>query len=320
MAARIAVVHQSLRNSNRDRRLTALLQVVLTAIVAIDVLHGGQFFITKGSGNMRAATLIQTALSVMAMSFALASAAQATAARTWVSSAGLDGNTSTNCQRTAPCKTFVGAYSVTQAGGEIVALDVAGYGPLTITGPVSIVGLEGGIVTVTTGTVGFTITAGPTDVVVLRNLQISATAGSSNTTGIQVNSGRLVLQNSTLKQLTTALIVTSTHADVVNTDFDGNSLAVQTNGVGGGYNGFVFACPCATLVRINAGNMIDNTTVFNENNPTVVMSQSTATIYIFQSGTEFSANITGYTTMMTITGTGGSNVGPQTYSGTGAPN
>ncbi|HWG88235.1 MAG TPA: hypothetical protein VN679_10675, partial [Candidatus Acidoferrales bacterium] len=54
----------------------------------------------------------------------------AQASRTWVSGVGDDANP---CSRTAPCKTFAGAISKTAAGGEIDALDPAGYGAVTIT-------------------------------------------------------------------------------------------------------------------------------------------------------------------------------------------
>ena len=47
---------------------------------------------------------------------AMTSAAQAQATRTWVSGLGDDANP---CSRTAPCKTFPGAYSRTAVGGEI---------------------------------------------------------------------------------------------------------------------------------------------------------------------------------------------------------
>jgi hypothetical protein len=264
-------------------------------------------------------TLIRMTLSVVAATFALVSVAHASAARTFVSGAGNDANAGTNCGAAAPCRTFAVAYGVTTAGGEIIALDSAGYGSLTITQAINIVGAHPASITVAAGTTGISINAG-SNLVTLRNLQITG-GGAANTTGIALTAGKLAIYNSVLKGLTTGLTVTSSHADVVNSDFDGNATAIQTNGVGAGYNGpYGFSGPAPTLVRINAGNMIGNTTVFNENNPTVVNGQSTATIFIFQSGTQFSANITGYTTMMTITGTGGNVVGPQTYSSTGAPN
>lgn len=66
-----------------------------------------------------------------------ATLAAAQASRTWVSGVGDDANP---CSRTAPCKTFAGAVSKTAAGGEIDALDPAGYGAVTITKAITIDG------------------------------------------------------------------------------------------------------------------------------------------------------------------------------------
>jgi hypothetical protein len=130
-----------------------------------------------------------------------------------------------------------------------------------------------------------------------------------------LNSGQLILQNSVIQFLTTGLNVTSTHADVINTAFIGNSIAIETNGAGVAYNsgiGIYVPGPATTVVRINGSNFVDNTTVFNENNPTATSSNPTATIWEY-TPVPFT---TGYTTLMTITGTGsgGNNPGPQGYS------
>src|SRR5205814_7395447 len=64
----------------------------------------------------------------------------AQATRTWVSGVGDDVNP---CSRTAPCKTFAGAISKTAEGGEIDALDPAGYGTLTVTKSITVDGGTG---------------------------------------------------------------------------------------------------------------------------------------------------------------------------------
>jgi parallel beta helix pectate lyase-like protein len=74
---------------------------------------------------------------VVLFALAFASVAQAQATRTWVSGVGDDVNP---CSRTAPCKTFAGAISKTAVGGEIDALDPAGYGAVTITKSITIDG------------------------------------------------------------------------------------------------------------------------------------------------------------------------------------
>ena len=67
---------------------------------------------------------------IVLVSGCCAAPAFAQATRTWVSGVGDDANP---CSRTAPCKTFAGAISKTAAGGEIDALDPAGFGAVTIT-------------------------------------------------------------------------------------------------------------------------------------------------------------------------------------------
>src|SRR5689334_19343151 len=100
------------------------------------------------------------------------------ASRTWVSGVGDDANP---CSRTAPCKTFAGAISKTAAGGEIDALDPAGYGAVTITKAITIDGGGGQVASVlVAGTNGIVVQAGASDVVILRNLRINGISGSGN--------------------------------------------------------------------------------------------------------------------------------------------
>lgn len=77
-------------------------------------------------------------LAVLAMALMFAVSAQAGATRTFVSTTGIDSNTSSNCGPTTPCRTFAAALSVTNAGGEVVVLTSGGYGPATISQPVVI--------------------------------------------------------------------------------------------------------------------------------------------------------------------------------------
>src|SRR5947209_19570252 len=74
----------------------------------------------------------------------MTSAAQAQATRTWVSGVGDDANP---CSRTAPCKTFPGAFSKTAVAGEINVLDPGGFGAVTINKSISIVaeGMPAGV-------------------------------------------------------------------------------------------------------------------------------------------------------------------------------
>jgi len=111
----------------------------------------------------------------------LSALAQAT--RTWVSGVGDDANP---CSRTAPGKTFPGAFSKTAVGGEIDVLDPGGFGGVTITKSITIDGggnLGGVLVS---GTPGIVISAGTSDVVTLRNLNINGVG--TGTSGVIINS------------------------------------------------------------------------------------------------------------------------------------
>src|SRR6478672_10617880 len=117
--------------------------------------------------------------------------AGAQASRTWVSGVGDDANP---CSRTAPCKTFAGAISKTAAGGEIDALDPAGYGALTITKAITIDGGGGQVASVlVSGTNGIVVQAGANDNVILRNLRINGilqAPSGAGTNGIRFVSGK----------------------------------------------------------------------------------------------------------------------------------
>src|SRR5437870_7838970 len=104
-----------------------------------------------------------------------ASAVNAQLNRTFVASFGNDAN---DCSRATPCRSFSGAIVKTNAGGEIIVLDSAGYGAsLNITQAISVTaptGIYGGM-TPTSGT-AITINA-PGAVVVLRGLYLNSIGG-----------------------------------------------------------------------------------------------------------------------------------------------
>jgi len=64
----------------------------------------------------------------------------ATAQRTFVASIGNDANA---CSLAAPCRSFGVAITHTSAGGEVIVLDSAGYGPVAINKSVSIIAPDG---------------------------------------------------------------------------------------------------------------------------------------------------------------------------------
>lgn len=102
---------------------------------------------------------------------------------------GPDGNDANPCTVAFPCRTFQVGINAVDPGGEVVVLDSAGYGTMTIAKAVTVVvppGLHAGIA-VTAGN-GVTINAGATDVVVLRGLYVNGTATAAD--GILFNTGK----------------------------------------------------------------------------------------------------------------------------------
>lgn len=125
--------------------------------------------------------LVTAALAVGALNAVPAFAVQ----RTFVASFGGDGGPCTLAQ---PCRGFSAALLLTDADGEIVVLDSAGYGVFTVSKGVSIIappGIYAGI-SVFAGQDGVTVNAEAGDRVVLRGLSISGQGGNH---GIVVTQG-----------------------------------------------------------------------------------------------------------------------------------
>ena len=75
--------------------------------------------------------------SILATIFIILAGPAQAQTRTWVSGVGDDLNP---CSRTAPCKTFAGAFTKTAAGGEINVIDPGGFGTINITKSITIDG------------------------------------------------------------------------------------------------------------------------------------------------------------------------------------
>src|SRR6516164_5719087 len=128
-----------------------------------------------------------------ALACSLASVPAHARARVFVASYGNDFNL---CTFGSPCKTFQHAHDVVDAGGEITAIDSAGFGPVFINKAVSItspLGIEAGIVPNAGATTAIDVSAGPNDAVVLRGLTV---VGGGAPAGILFNSAAsLTLEN-----------------------------------------------------------------------------------------------------------------------------
>jgi parallel beta helix pectate lyase-like protein len=121
-----------------------------------------------------------TALSAVVVVLLFTIPVSATNQRSFVASNGADANP---CTRDLPCRNFAAAVLQTNTNGEVIAIDSAGYGPVTITKSVAIIappGVHAGI-SVFAGD-GVTVNAGPAEVVVVRNLYINSQGGVNGIT------------------------------------------------------------------------------------------------------------------------------------------
>jgi len=104
----------------------------------------------------------------------------AAATRTHVASTGSDANTAFSCDAAHPCRTFAAALGQTSPGGEILAMDSAGYGKVVIDRSVTIVAAPGAFAGIGVGAggnaTGVEIATAGVDVV-LRGLTITGQGG-----------------------------------------------------------------------------------------------------------------------------------------------
>jgi hypothetical protein len=216
---------------------------------------------------------------------ALAAPADAQLSQTWVSGVGNDSDT---CSRTAPCKTFAGAISKTNAGGEIDCLDPGGFGALTITKSLTIdceKTSNGGVLV--SGTPGIAVTSGT---VILRGLDFDGIG--SGTTGVNITGGATVhIQNSKIEGFITGVSLASGVTLVMtNTRIENNTVGVLASG------GMVLR---DVIIDDNTGNGI---TVLG--NATVTVDRTTIE---FNGGTGLSVTSSSATALLgnsTITGNG----------------
>jgi len=129
-----------------------------------------------------------TVLAAVLVCLLPASSARAQRARVFVASYGSDSNP---CTFGSPCKTFQNAVNVVAVGGEVTAIDSAGFGTITISHAVTITspnGVEAGVAAPAMGAAAITINAQSGDIISLNGLTLDGD-GVTGTTGIVFNSG-----------------------------------------------------------------------------------------------------------------------------------
>src|SRR6516164_3570433 len=129
-------------------------------------------------------TTIPLTVLATALACSLASTPAHARARVFVASYGDDSNP---CTFGSPCKTFQQAVNVVDLGGEVTAIDSAGFGPINITKSVTITspaGVEAGIAAPAPGAAAITINTGSgNQIITLSGLTLDG-ANVSNSTGI----------------------------------------------------------------------------------------------------------------------------------------
>jgi hypothetical protein len=129
-------------------------------------------------------SIVITAALALAVTLPAVSA-HAQAPRTFVSAAGSDSNP---CTFAAPCRHFQNAVNVTSPGGEVDALDPAGYGPITITQSITIEGQGWSYIAPPANGNGITINAGSGNVSI-HGVSVDGAGIVGSTNGIVFNSG-----------------------------------------------------------------------------------------------------------------------------------
>jgi Right handed beta helix region len=125
--------------------------------------------------------------------------AQAQSPRTFVSAAGSDSNP---CSFAAPCRHFQAAVNATSPGGEVDALDPAGYGPITISQAITIEGQGWSYIAPPTGGNGITINAVSGNVAI-HGVSLNGVGITGMTFGIAFNSGSsLTVRDSVIQNFT----------------------------------------------------------------------------------------------------------------------
>ena len=168
----------------------------------------------------------QASICTAAVVAALAGIPAQAAQRAFVASTGSDANTATSCGPTTPCRSFTAAHSVVDPSGEIVALDAAGYGAVTITKSVTITANPGVFAGIAASSGNAVTIATPSVNVILRGLNINAVGASF---GVNMTNGSsLSVENCVISNFGTGIAVmdTSARVRIIDTLIRGNGIGI----------------------------------------------------------------------------------------------
>jgi len=151
------------------------------------------------------------------------------APRAFVASDGSDANP---CTLNSPCRNFQAAHNAVDVGGEVIALDSAGFGSVAITKSVTLMASPGAYAGIAVGS-GEAVTIATAGVnVVLRGLVLSNTGpgiGGGTTGGVHMSAGNsLAVENCVLSRFNFGVRVdTAARVKIVDTLFRASGSAVS---------------------------------------------------------------------------------------------
>jgi hypothetical protein len=209
-------------------------------------------------------TAIPLTVLVTGLACSLFTAPAQARARVFVASYGNDANP---CTFGSPCKTFQQAVNVVDAGGEVTAIDSAGFGPISISKAVTITspdGVEAGIVP-TAGGDAIDINAGATDGIVLRGLTLNGSGVGFN--GVVFNSGgSLTVINCVAQDFVFDGTHTSTGNGILFQPTSGTFDFSITNSIfANNGNAGIFASPPFGSGTVNANGVVDHVAATGNN-------------------------------------------------------
>jgi hypothetical protein len=178
---------------------------------------------------------------ICAMSTLWAADVHALAQRTFVKSTGLDtlpGPTPNTCSLPRPCRTFAAALLQTQDKGEIIVLDSAGYGVVTINQSVSIIaprGVHAGISVPLSAGAGVAVFGNDLRVV-LEGLTIVQGVGSANGIRLSGDNSTLYVSRCSIEGLPIGVAVDSETGNLTlyasDVEVRGGLFGIQLEGAG----------------------------------------------------------------------------------------
>ena len=247
-------------------------------------------------------------LGIVFSCFTFSETARAEGARSYISPGGSDNRP---CSRTQPCRTFDGAMTKTDEGGEIVALETGTYDPATVNKSMTLTAAPGADVMIK-ATSGNAVTIVPATgtAVVLRGLKMSGPGKDTASIGVEIGDGTSVVhvENCLISDFGTGIraLLQAGHLIVADSVLRNNTNGLTARIFGGDSNGAVVSRTRfeRNSVGVNAlnGNGVSVKESIASGNGTGFLAEANGRITLFNSmatrnGTGVKAEVNGLITI-----------------------